>query len=123
MTQSTIAAALLILALGHIPDAFADPNSAGRCNIVRATENPIWRLDKETSEVAVCTLDAEHLVCISSEQAAVPPRRSYAQLETDRAEVAREQALAREEKRKRQLAIFNRMLHLFQEFSATGGGE
>jgi hypothetical protein len=90
MTQSTIAAALLILAFGQIPDVFSDPNGGGRYDIVRATENRIWRLDKETGEGAVCTLDAEHLVCISSEQAAIPPARSYAQLEADRAEVAHE---------------------------------
>ena len=43
--------------------------------IVKATTDRVWRLNKQTGEVAVCSLKGDSLVCTTSIQAATPPTK------------------------------------------------
>lgn len=106
-------AALTIAGFAAVPA----PASAadGKYQLMKATENRVWRLNKETGEIAVCTLSGERLVCTTSSDAATPPKKSYEQMRADKA--AQEKALA-EQRRKREdqdLAILERILAFFRE--------
>ena len=63
--------------------------------IIKATPSKIWRLNKKTGEIAVCSLQGESMVCTTSSQAATPPIKTYEELEADRKQ-AREERLARD---------------------------
>lgn len=108
--------ALLGLSLGASWTAHAT-NDTARYEIVKASEQSVWRLDKVTGEIAVCSLRGPQLVCTSSVDAAVPPSKTYAQLEAEREALSQEQALEREARRKRQAAMINKMLGLFQDLA------
>jgi hypothetical protein len=88
--------------------------------IVKATDSRVWRLNTTTGEIAVCTLGDEQLVCTSSTQAASPPAKSYAELEAEREQQAALEAQQREERRKRSLAMLDRMLSVFRELAFSG---
>ena len=63
--------------------------------IIKATPNKIWRLNKKTGEVAVCSLQGESMVCTTSSQAATPPIKTFEELEANRKQV-KEERLARD---------------------------
>lgn len=44
---------------------------------LKATDDRVWRLNTETGEIAVCTLNGENLVCTTSTDAVKPPEMSY----------------------------------------------
>ncbi len=96
--------AALALAL-TTPAAAAD---ADRYQIVEATENRVWRLDKQTGEISVCTLQGERLLCATSSEAVSAPQRSYEQLNAER--TANEQA-----EKERQLAFLDKVFEMFRE--------
>ncbi|MDP6572823.1 MAG: hypothetical protein QGI63_02200 [Rhodospirillales bacterium] len=60
--------------------------------IVKATTDRVWRLNKQTGEVAVCSLKGDSLVCTTSVQAAMPPTRTYEELEADKKRRRQERA-------------------------------
>jgi hypothetical protein len=87
----------------------------GKYQLMKAKEDRVWRLNKETGEIAVCTLTGERLLCTTSSDAATPPKQSYDQMRADKA--AQEKALA-EERRKREnqeLKILERILAFFRD--------
>ena len=88
-----------------------DPAGADspRYEIVRATENRVWRLDTQTGEIAVCGMRGDRLVCTSSSEAARPEAKSYSDLESEAA--ARETSDERE-----QLRLLDKILALLREF-------
>lgn len=49
----------------------------GRYQIVKASDNRVWRLDRETGEITVCTLDGPRLNCTVSSDAMRPPKVSF----------------------------------------------
>jgi hypothetical protein len=108
----------LILAVLLGGGAFAsEPARAddGKFQLMKATENRVWRLNKETGEIAVCTLEGERLLCTTSSEAAMPPKKSYAEMkaEKDAAEKA-----AHERRRKQdemEMKILDRILAFFRE--------
>jgi hypothetical protein len=121
--RSLAVVATLALAILAPSAAGAAAQDSDRYQIVKATENRVWRLDKQTGEVAVCSLTGDRLVCTSSSEAANPPKRSYEQLTADRQQTEREE-------QQRQLAMLDRLLEMFREFvrfamgeSGSGSGE
>ena len=56
--------------------------------IVKATEDRVWRLNRQTGEIAVCSLLEEQLLCTNSTEAIVPPTMTYADLQTQREQEA-----------------------------------
>ncbi len=87
----------------------------GKFQIMKATENRVWRLNKETGEIAVCTLEGERLLCTTSSEAAAPPKKSYAEI---KAEKDAAEKLASERRRKQdemEMKILDRILAFFRE--------
>jgi hypothetical protein len=94
--------------------------------IIRSTEDRIWRLNKQTGEVSVCTLAGDNLVCTNTEDAAVPPSKTYEDIKEEEAaaeaereaEIAAAEAERKAEQRaeqERQLSIMDRILDMFRE--------
>lgn len=88
--------------------------------IIKATDSRVWRLNTETGEIAVCTLDGEQLVCTSSAQAVTPPAKSYAELEAERERLEQLEAQRRDAKRKRSIAMLNLMMNAFRDIAIAG---
>ena len=75
----------LALSAAHIPalmaqEAKSDP---GIYQIVKAENDRVWRLNRETGEIAVCTLLGEMLSCTSSTEAAQPKAKTLAEREAE----------------------------------------
>lgn len=91
---------------------------------MKATENRVWRLNRVTGEIAVCTLEQNTMVCSTSTAAAQTPETTYEELqEREAAELA---AAAKQdaEERRRALQMIDRMIQMFREFVAeTPAGE
>ena len=64
--------------------AFSAAPGASNFEIMKATDNKVWRLNKITGEISVCTLDGDRLVCTSSSEAMRPPVVSYEERATER---------------------------------------
>lgn len=80
----------------------------GVYEIIRATENRVWRLNKETGEIAVCTLKEDRLICTTTTEALSPTSDAYADLEDKEQErVNREQ--------KQELEFLERILDLVRD--------
>ncbi|TCS65174.1 hypothetical protein [Varunaivibrio sulfuroxidans] len=56
----------------------------GRYQIVKASDNRVWRLDRETGEITVCTLDGPRLNCTVSSDAIRPPKVSFEENEAEK---------------------------------------
>ena len=82
--------------------------------IVRATENRVWRLNKRTGEISVCTLERGNLVCTTSSKAITPPTRSYEQLEAEKRRADAEAEKRREAKRAKDLQFLDRVIAAFR---------
>ncbi|MBT3991909.1 MAG: hypothetical protein HOG95_09955 [Rhodospirillaceae bacterium] len=85
----------------------ADP---GIYQIVKATENRVWRLNKNSGEISVCTLDGEHLLCTSSSNATDIPKQSYAERQAAKQRSLEAEKMRREEQRKKDLAFLDRVI-------------
>lgn len=95
----------------------------GVYQIVKATDSRVWRLNTETGEIAVCSLEGENLVCTTSTDAADVPKKSYEQIEAER-KAAEEAAKAKyEADRERELKFLDKILALFRELLATAMGK
>lgn len=85
---------------------------------MKATENRVWRLNRMTGEISVCTLEQDTMVCTTSTAAARTPETTY---EEHQAREAAELAAAAEqdaEERERALQMIDRMMQMFREFVA-----
>ena len=87
-TLSAIALAVGLMALSPT-SSMAQSSDAGKYQIVKSTETRVWRLNKETGEIAVCDLDGANLVCTTSSDAAEVPKKSYEELEADKVAAAK----------------------------------
>lgn len=56
---------------------------AGVYQIVKAENDRVWRLNRETGEIAVCTLGTEMLTCTTSSEAVRPRARTLAEREEE----------------------------------------
>jgi hypothetical protein len=103
----------------------ADPPGSrdGVYQIVKATENRVWRLNTQTGEIAVCDLSGDNLVCTTTTDAASVPKKTFEQIEAERA--AEQQALdaEREARRERELKLLDKILAFFRELIRTALGQ
>ena len=109
-----IAALAVVLGFAASPLAAAEqplPQSDASYEIVRATGDQVWRLNRLTGEIAVCTLRDDRLICTTSTDAVTPSKKSYEDLE-----VAEEQRVRKEQEQ--QLALLDRILDLIRDFMA-----
>lgn len=85
---------------------------------MKATDDRVWRLNRMTGEISVCTLERDAMVCATSTEAAQTPGTSYEEL---RQREASELAAVTEkdaEERERALKMIDRMVDMFREFVA-----
>lgn len=75
--------AFMVVAMTDAPALSAQP-SVSNFEIMKATDNKVWRLNKITGEISVCTLDGDRLVCTSSSEAMRPPVVSYEERAAER---------------------------------------
>ncbi len=87
----------------------------GKYQLMKATENRVWRLNKETGEIAVCTLQGEQLLCATSLEAALPPKKSYDQMRAEKAAAERAAAEHRRKQEEVDIKILDRILAFFRE--------
>lgn len=66
------------------PQAAAQDPEAGNFQIMKATADKVWRLNKNTGEISVCSLDGERLVCTSSSEAMRPPAVTYEERQAEK---------------------------------------
>lgn len=84
--------------------------------IIRATPNRVWRLNKQTGEITVCTFEGDHLVCIPGVEASKSQVPTLKQIEAERARAASEAEQRRKEERAKQMAVLDRMIAAFRQF-------
>lgn len=109
---------LLLIAASLVGLAALPAGAVDKYQFMKATEDRVWRLNKVTGEIAVCTLQGERLLCTHSSEAATPPPRSYAEIKAAE-QVARTEA--REEQARKEekgLQILTRILDFFKEMIA-----
>jgi len=95
---------VVVMALAAAPDFALASSDDDRFQFMKATENRVWRLDKRSGEIAVCTLNGQRLVCTTSSDAAMPPKKSYAQVQADA-----------DQQHDKDLAILERVFAFFRE--------
>lgn len=105
------------LTLGAGLPAFA----ADKYQFMKATENRVWRLNRETGEVAVCALRGERLTCIASSEA--PPRGGAERQGRNRANRAEEKAVREKQEEKNMMKILARVFGFFKEMIAISREE
>ena len=123
---STFSALALVagLALIAAPEAVAQTQtSTSEFEFLKATEDRVWRLNRQTGEIAVCTLERETLLCSTSSGAAKTPATSYEELkQREAAELASAEAKDKEE-RERAMRLLDRMVEVFKEFTSEATSE
>jgi len=99
---------LLALPLAVMAQTNQEKDTDGVYEIIRATENRVWRLNRETGEIAVCSLKEDRLICTTTTEALSPTSDAYADLEDkERERVGREQ--------KQELEFLERILDLVRD--------
>jgi len=73
-----------------VSPAVASESEKGNFQIMKATADKVWRLNKLSGEISVCSLDGERLVCSSSTEAIRPPAVTYEEREAEKKRVAEE---------------------------------
>jgi hypothetical protein len=88
MTTRKLTAATLSLAImaGASAPAQAEAqaetqNEQATYEFLKATEDRVWRLNRQTGEIAVCTLERDALLCSTSRGAAETPPTTYEELQ------------------------------------------
>ena len=123
---STFSALALVagLALIAAPEAVAQTQtSTSEFEFLKATEDRVWRLNRQTGEIAVCTLGTGNLLCSTSSGAAQTPATSYEELkQREAAELASAEAKDKEE-RERAMRLLDRMVEVFKEFTSEATSE
>lgn len=76
-----------IFFLGHPATAAGDQ---ANFEIMKATADKVWRLNKTTGEISVCTLAGEQLMCTSSTEAMKPPEMTYEERQVENKRLAKE---------------------------------
>ncbi len=84
--------------------------------IVEAAPDRVWRLNKRTGEIAVCSLEGDHLVCSTSSEAATPPAKSFAELESEKQQKAIEAQEQRQAEREQDMEFLDKIIELVRAF-------
>ncbi len=83
--------------------------------IMKATPDKLWRLNKTTGEIAVCSLDGERLVCTSSSEAMRPPALTYEERQAEKkrlsAESQAEMKRLEKQKKAKEMEFLDRALN------------
>ena len=104
-----------VAAIGEIRASHAADGAKGDVfQIVKATGDRVWRLNKTTGEIAVCTLEADNLICTTSAEAVRPPSKTFEEREAEKERARDEAAKRREQERLRDLEFFDRVLAAFR---------
>jgi len=102
------------------PPAAAQTPETGNFQIMKATADKVWRLNKNTGEISVCSLDGERMVCTSSSEAMRPPAVTYEERQA-------EKKRAVDAEKEKNLVFFDRALaairSLFEASMERGSGE
>jgi hypothetical protein len=98
-----------------VPPANAED---GKYQFMKATESRVWRLDTESGEITVCTLDGEQLLCTTSANAAVPTKKSYAEIQAEKATAKKAVVARREKQQETDLKILDRIIAFVREMIA-----
>ena len=118
------AGALVILTAfaGVAGNAHAQTND-GVYEFLKATENRVWRLNRQAGEISVCTLENDALVCSTSSDAARPPAATYEELREREAAALEARDEKEKAERERALKMLDRMVEMIKEFAndATSG--
>lgn len=122
--RATTVAILIALSSVSLPSkpVGAEATDAGKYQIVKSTENRVWRLNKETGEIAVCDLDGANLVCTTSSDAAEVPKKSYEELEQEKAAAAKASEEQMQAEREKELKMLDKAITLLREFVNTALG-
>jgi hypothetical protein len=72
--------------------------------IMKATGDKLWRLNKTTGEIAVCSLDGDRLICTSSSEAIRPPAVTYEERQAEKKRLG-------EEKKAQEMEFLDRALN------------
>ena len=95
-----------------------DTSSESTFEFLKATENRVWPPNRQTGEIAVCTLERDALLCSTSSGAAETPATTYEELkQREAAELAAAQEQEQQE-RERAMKLIDRMVEVFKEFTA-----
>ena len=87
--------------------------------IVEAAPDRVWRLNKRTGEIAVCSLEGDHLICSTSSEAATPPAKSFAELESEKQQKAMEAQEQRQAEREQDMEFLDKIFELVRAFIAV----
>jgi hypothetical protein len=115
----TAAFILIFLAVASAPFAVALPDEDTRADvyqIIHAGPDRVWRLNKKTGEVTVCTLENDHLVCVPGVEAPKSQTPTFDQIEAERARAAAESEQRRKEENAKRMAVLDRMIAAFRQF-------
>ena len=108
-----VAAAFLAVSAGQVAAAEA-PDAGAVYQIVKATKDRVWRLNKRTGGIAVCSVTGPNLLCTTSTEAIKPPAKTYADLEAERQNAADQAKRKRADERARELASLERIIDAFK---------
>lgn len=82
--------------------------------IVKATDSRVWRLNKQTGEIAVCSLDGTNLVCTTSSEAIRPPKKSFEENQAEKRQALSDEQKRRDEDLNRDLAMIDKIIEAFR---------
>jgi len=93
--------------------ASATASEDGNFQIMKATADKIWRLNKSTGEISVCSLDGDRLLCTSSTEAIRPPTVTYDERQAEKKRMS-------DDKKAKELEFLDRALAAVRSlFEAT----
>ena len=122
MTASIYRAMLLAgtcLIFSSLPAAELD--DAANYEFVTASQDRVWRLNKQTGEIAVCSLVGTQLLCTSSDVAMAAPTLTYADYQNQQTELASQREARAAARRNRDRAMLEKFLGMVGEMARAGG--
>lgn len=84
----------------------------GDYEIIKATENVAWRLNKKTGEISACRFTGDAMTCASSNTAVIRPKTSLEDLKN-------EQKRERAERQEEEMAMLERLFAYFKMLIST----
>jgi hypothetical protein len=103
LTISLLVGGLLGVSTLSVP-AEAAAQTENNFEIMKATGDKLWRLNKTTGEIAVCSLDGDRLICTSSSEAIRPPAVTYEERQAEKKRLG-------EEKKAQEMEFLDRALN------------
>ena len=90
--------------------------ASGDYEIIKATADRVWRLNKRTGEIAACAVEGTQLVCAVAQETTGGKKLTPEDMEARRKLAAEADRRRREDEMKKDLAFMDRMIELFREF-------